>query len=386
MSDYLAAIRQLREHARMTGPGPTRIGLLEEAVRLADSHGNLDEGYRLRNLLMEAASFGGRPDILLVTFSWCLAQHDQSPGRFGNEFNLLWQYKWVVSNLDDFPEISRPQIEAALDDMEQRFRRAGSTMHGVYQKRRSVMMSLGDMDAAARAHAELGRTQRDRLSDCFACAPDLDAGYLIALRRDEEALAAVQPIFQRRLQCAEVPTRTHSKVLLPLLRLGRVQEAMSHHRRGYPQAASNPGHLVTVSRHLRFLVLTDNLTKGLRLFERHLPDALAAPSRADCFTFLLPCRLLFEELLERGKTTIRLRLPPKCSWRTESGRYAVAELIEQINRDLYDLAARFDARNGNRCYADNIAELAELKKLRCPCPLTARRRPAKDEEHHDEAV
>src|SRR5439155_17014048 len=102
VNDYQDAIDKLTEEAELTGHGPAKIGLLEEAVRLADTHGDTEAGFNIRLTLMEASSFAGRPDLLLVAFSWCLAQHDRDPDLFGDE-DLLWKYKWVVNHLPDFP-------------------------------------------------------------------------------------------------------------------------------------------------------------------------------------------------------------------------------------------------------------------------------------------
>ena len=130
--------------------------LAEEAVRLADAHNDLKQGFQTRRQLTEAAVFAGRPDVMLVAFSWRLAQCDRDPAQF-KERELLWEYKWVVDNLPDFPQVTRGQIEAALADMERRYRRCGSTMHGYYQKRRAVLMDMGDLEGARAADADLAR-------------------------------------------------------------------------------------------------------------------------------------------------------------------------------------------------------------------------------------
>src|ERR1700722_150885 len=106
MSDPSVAIERLLERSNELRNGPQRIGVLEQAVRLADEHGDLDAGFRARMELMEAATFGGRPDILLTAFSWCLAEHDRDPDRF-DEKGFLWKYKWVMGNVIEFPHIPR---------------------------------------------------------------------------------------------------------------------------------------------------------------------------------------------------------------------------------------------------------------------------------------
>ena len=197
--------------------------------------------------------------------------------------------------------------------------------------------------------------------------------YLTAFGRDEEALAAAAPILTGQRKCLEVPHRTYSRVLLPLLRLGRPAEAMSCHRKGYRLIVRNPGFVRQIGKHLLFLALTDNLANGLTLLERHLPTALVVVSAADRFEFFLGARFLLERLAEQGKDSLKLRPPPTFPPPTVRGRYATAELCAWFLGRLTDLAARFDARNGNDFMSRRVAGLAELKRLETPYPLSSRR-------------
>lgn len=92
--------------------------------------------------MIDAATFGGRPDILLAAFPWCLAEHDRDPDRFDLK-DLLWKYKWVVGNIVEFPHISREQIESMLANMSERFEKAGSTLHAVHQSRQDILADMG---------------------------------------------------------------------------------------------------------------------------------------------------------------------------------------------------------------------------------------------------
>jgi hypothetical protein len=372
MNDYQEAIDKLTEEAEFVGNGAAKIGLLEEAVRLADTHGDTEAGFNVRLTLMDASTFAGRPDLLLVAFSWCLAQHDRDPDLFGDE-DLLWKYKWVVNQLSGFPQISRQQIEAMLADMEIRFEEAGSTLHAVYQQKRDVLMDMGDREAAAQANDELARIERDWLSDCKACIADIEVEHRVLDGADEEALEKAAPILRGRLSCAEVPQRTYAKVLLPLLRLGRPDEAMSFHLKGYRLIAGNPGNFIThIALHMEFLALTGNLAKAVKLIEKHLPSALENPSLGKRFDFFLACRLVLDMLLAEDKKALKLRLPSTFPLYESKGRYLISNLIAWFANQTQDLAKRFDRRNGNPFFSQKIADLEELKKLATPCPLPSR--------------
>src|SRR5437870_10345778 len=107
--DYRDQIDEVLGKAQDLGNGPTQYALTDEAVRIADAHGDVDAGFQARQEYIKATMFSGQPDKMLVAFSWCLSQVDRNPERF-DRYRLLWQYKWVVNSLPDFPQISLAQI------------------------------------------------------------------------------------------------------------------------------------------------------------------------------------------------------------------------------------------------------------------------------------
>ena len=66
MSEYGEEVEELLGRAAGLDEGPAKVALLEEAVRLADTHGDVGEGFRARQELIRAATFGGLPDRVLV--------------------------------------------------------------------------------------------------------------------------------------------------------------------------------------------------------------------------------------------------------------------------------------------------------------------------------
>jgi hypothetical protein len=371
VSEHGEEVEELLDRAEGLDEGPAKVALLEEAVRLADTHGDVEEGYRARQVLIRAATFGGLPDRALVAFSWCLAQSDREPESFPVG-ELLWEYKWVVGHIYEFPQVGLGQIESMMGDMARRYAEAGSTLRAIHTKGRQLAIHRGDRRSAAREHRALHSVPRDWLSDCPACERDADVEYLAWCGKDSEALEHAGPILKGYYTCAEVPQRTYARILLPLVRLGRVEEAMAWHVKGYRMIARNPNFLTYVADHLTFLVLTDNLARGVKLLEKHLGDALATPAMSWRFDFYLASRLLLERLREQGQETLKLRLPKYFPLHHAEGRYSVKELEGWFAGQLKELAGRFDARNGTKAFARKMREHRRLRGLVSPCPLPGR--------------
>ena len=188
VSDHLAEIELLLDQAESLENGPAKVVLLEEAVRLADTHGDLQEGFRTREELITAAMFAGQPDVELVAFSWCLSQCDRDPETFPGKRNAVEIQMGPGQRRPLSADLPPADRGHARRYMTRRYERAGSTLHAVQTLRRDLAMYLGDRHKAEEAHVEMERTRRDWLSNCAACVADGTVEYLTFLGRYAEAV------------------------------------------------------------------------------------------------------------------------------------------------------------------------------------------------------
>jgi hypothetical protein len=361
-------IEELHEKAMRQPDGPMKLALLEECVRLADSHQDPVIGDSIRGDLVKTATFTGAPEKALAAFSWRLMQCDRNPLEF-DEASLLWEYKWIADSLGGFPEISRQQIEAILDDMTNRYQRCGASLRPIHKLRCTLAMDMCDTKMARTCFSRWKRAPRAWPSDCVACDQNSMVRFQAAVAKDEEALELARPILAGEQACAEIPQATLAHVLLPLVRLHREVEAMALHHRGYRMISDNRKFLPEVAEHLVFLVLTDNLAKAVKLFEKHIEWALSATDLKAKFEMYNAARFLLEQLAAGGKEKVRLRLPQQfAEFESEVG-YVVAALRRWFDAAAAELAAKFDARNGNDGFTKALRKVRKWKKLVRPCPL-----------------
>ena len=152
MADHTAKIEKLMDEAEGLKDGPAKAAILEQAVAIADTHQDVKLGYAARKKLLPACLDSGQPDLMLVAYSWCLAQCDRDPSQF-NLDDILWEYRWVVSEMTTFPTISRPQIEDALADITRRYQAAGDVRTALESLAKegyaeAELDQIGDMDGA----------------------------------------------------------------------------------------------------------------------------------------------------------------------------------------------------------------------------------------------
>jgi hypothetical protein len=354
-------VERLIAEARALPHGSVRIELVEEAVRIADAHKNVQLAYAARDELVESACFGARPDLLIVAFSWCLSTFDQHPEADISEYSLLWRMKWVVSALPKFAEIELETIHRMLDDMERRFRNYCGSTQAVVGKRRTVALQTGDIEAARAAHRQFTRMARSFLSDCLACELDAEAGYFMDTGRPAVGIRKAEELINGGMKCARVPDATFGDVLLPMLRVGRGEEAMAYHKKGYPRVRRDTDYMTHWGQHLSFLALTDNDARVVKLLETHLPAVEASHDPLSKLSFLRSMLLTLECLADR-RQKLKLRLPPESPLANESGEYDLEKLALRTRERVLEMSRRFDERNRNNFYTESAEELAKIRK------------------------
>lgn len=364
-ADHLQQIEELVRSTWELDHGPAKVGVLEEAVRLADAHADVMQGFRLREMLIEAATFGGSPEVAMVAFAWCLAAYDRDPERDFNVFGLLWKYKWVLDAVSEYPTIGRDQIRDMLADMERRYRAAGAGLHPVYQMTREVYRYMGDIPAAKAAHALVKKSPRDALSNCAACEEHAQVKYYLDIGKTALAVKKAEPLVAGRLSCAQVPHITYSYLLLPVLFAGDPATAAEYHRRGVRLLGTNPKHVASAARHLSFLAVTDNLPAAARYLEKHLGNALATTCPAWRFEFAAAAAFALDRLAGRPRPP-RVRVPAGAAL---PAGLDPAALRDHFRGEARELAAAFDARNGNDSFARRLADLNALHQRVTPYPM-----------------
>ena len=341
---------------------------LEEAARLADAHGDVPLAYEVRDALIDAATFGGFPDRALVAFAWCRGQQQRDPERFSVDM-LLWKQKWVVGRLDEFPHISRKQIEGALDDVEQCFAKAGAGRRAALKLRYQAARDMGDTAAAHALWSQWVECPRDHLTDCRACELDDELDYHIDQGEYAVVLEKARPLLEGRSGCAEVPHLTLGSVLYPLFKLGRMEQARDCHLRGYALVQRNREFLATVGEHLEFLSLTGNVVRGLKLFERHVGWALEHASHRDRFSFYSASLFLLERALADGRERVELSLPRAFTLYTPEGSYETRTLRGWLAAQSEGIAMKFDTRNGTERFRQLLARTKGLGNELVPFPI-----------------
>ncbi|MFE9775654.1 tetratricopeptide repeat protein [Streptomyces sp. NPDC005931] len=356
ITDFDSLRRAMAENSEQP-EGPARNAraeeLLLEAERLNIPLAVIEAlGHQLK-----VYNYSSEKGKMFVPFARLLRMWDERPEDFDEyeTHSLHWVFKWMSAGMLDQPHIPLASIEKWLGEMEHRYRLAGHSERAVRSAEFSVATHIGDTARAERAYAAWLASDRDSMADCHACELHGQGWWQAERGRDEAALELWRPVLEGEFTCAHEPHTTLASSLVPLLRLGRADEARAHHLRGFRLVRPMESMRGAYADHVEFCALSGNEARGLELLaERpaYFTDDGHPRSRLD---FLCVVTLLMDRLTELGLGGRQVPGPAGRSW-------TAAELAAHARAGALALAARFDERNGTA----HIGERARARMARRP--------------------
>jgi len=184
-----------------------KVKLLCKAIQLADEHEDIEWAYDLRLQLLDIERDVAFSIESIPAFAWILQAYDENPDLF-DENDFLWQYKWMLSDLYDNPEVSKSQLEAALTDFRTRLQRNGYGLRAYYNELLNDAVIQQDPLHLEKALQDVLSVDRDSMSDCEACEMDAEVTVTMYLKGFEQAHDKALPLLERQYTCAHVPMRT----------------------------------------------------------------------------------------------------------------------------------------------------------------------------------
>ncbi|MFF7884367.1 tetratricopeptide repeat protein [Streptomyces sp. NPDC020794] len=321
---------------------------------------------------LKVYNYSSEKDKMFVPFARLLRMWDERPEDFDEyeTHSLHWVFKWMSAGMLDQPHIPLASIEKWLGEMEHRYRLAGHSERAVRGAEFSVAAHLGDVGRAERAYTAWLAADRDTMADCHACELHSQGWWRAERDADEEALELWRPVLEGEYTCAHEPHTVLASSLVPLLRLGRLDEARAHHLRGFRLVRPMESMRGAYADHVEFCALSGNEARALELLaERpaYFTDSGDPRSKLD---FMAVTALLMDRLTGLGLGDQPVPGPAGREW-TASG------LAVHARGEALSLAALFDARNGTLYVSERARGRMDQRPLVERLPLGVRSRSAR---------
>ncbi|MGY6658954.1 hypothetical protein ACXIZN_43060 [Amycolatopsis sp. TRM77291] len=273
--------------------GPGQIAALEKVLRRVDALGLSAHRNEARVRLATAYLLGGEPAKAFEPLSRCLDSGDP-------ELRPVFDY--LAEAFVEDPRVPLVDTLAALDE--------GERLFGPMPDNRLIIAShLGtEADFRYEAPAESSR--------CGQCDTGLRIDHLLRIGRIDDAVE----LFSDDDHCSRQPHTMLAALMLPFARAGRLDDAVEAFRRSYSAFWTEQAELGSLARHVEFCAHTGNHAAARKLIDRH-GGWRSTPSATMEF-------------------------------------HAAAALVTESHASLaLEIAARFDARNGNSAQSERIRAL-----------------------------
>ncbi|WP_100447179.1 hypothetical protein [Glycomyces xiaoerkulensis] len=337
-------IWRLLNEARFEEASEAKVAAMERAVEDADSLGDAELVNYALNGLVDAYECSRDSTRILAPFARLLRNFDTRPEHFDDYLtrSLYWTFKWIVEKMIHQPDVPLESVEHWLEEMRSRYAAAGYSMHAVHAYEMELAFHIGDYGRVAAAIEALGAAEEDDMSDCPACQYTSLATIVLHAESDsaDACLQMLDPVLDGEHTCAREPHYALALSLIPLVELGRTDQARANHLRGYVMCKGKEDMVRMIALHAEFCALTGNEARAAEILADHahfLDLDLAALDRQRLLeATVLTCRRL--AALGFPETAV---LGPGGQERT------AAELHDWADAERRAVVARFDARNGN---------------------------------------
>lgn len=351
MADYVRQVEELLARARSLPWSATCLALLEEAVRLADLHQDVDLGFQARQPLMFVARDLIRGDIQAAAFAWCLGQYDRDPDRFPF-WHQFHQYCSIIGQLANQCDVTRVKLEEMLADFGRRLKLAGYSQRHRHYTELMIAPDLGDRQLAKSAGRAMRNLEPDDLSPGPEWEQALEVETDLFLGRDEQALERAGLFLDDRAFHRGKSDDVCAGLMLPLWRRGATARATALQTRCMRSFEPRRVYYWWFGSMMTFPALTGDLGRAVQRYaecQRAINDHTDPLSRLH---FGVDALAVFDQLRAAGLEEIAVRLPKNLPVARKTGRYSVKELRACLVGQTLQLAERFDARNGTTFWHD----------------------------------
>ena len=331
-----------------------RIMLLKQAIHIADANNDLDWGFDLRMELIRNEQFTAHSRESFPAFAWILNAYDSDPEQYSEE-ELLNEYKWMAAVSYNNLNVSKPQIEAILEDFRKRSVNCGMSSREYYNIMSNWSLFLGSKEDA-RKYIDL----RDKESEdtMTSLSNDLITTIYVEMFEGDfdKAIAHIQEFIAQRSVHKMNPIPVYSGLIYYFG--GKMNDPRAAHYfaeadKEFSELANYPFQLYEVTLMMYYMSKCEK-EKAWVYFEKYVNWELGAED-AIRFDFAASTLALFKG----GGTRIINNINSNHPYYREDNTYSLDDLYEHYYKIAVYFAEQFDERNGNTHFREQLDEVLQ---------------------------
>lgn len=348
-----------------------RLALIRKAWEMADEEQDYDAQIQYRLDYISDCCFYQDVMEIYVIFPEVLRLHDARVKEYGFDSmtpSILWDYKWLIENADEFYQISVKQFEALFEDCKRRYLEAGYSPRPLYSYRFTFYKHI-DKEKAKEAYKDFLSHKRDWRSDCHACERCKEVQFFLAMGDFGRAARAAQPVIDGQLKCAEQPECTIGDFLR------YYNEKLLEGDADYAEPAGNiceelkriidrKGTATSYMSEILLYYALEKPTKALGYYKKHGTYFEENRNPMNKFRFAIAAMAFLSNL--RGKKTYKMELSPEFPFYREDDTYDVKTLTDYYMEKACDIAQKMDQRNAAPVFTERLHRVTEQLEQRNP--------------------
>jgi len=332
-----------------------KVQLLKQAAFIADDNDDIEWAYDIRLQLIRECYYIASSTDLVNEFSWILNAYEEHPDRF-DESDFLWQYKWILGEMYNNPDVSMEQINHIMEDFKNRLLRNGYVLRPYYDRLYEESLILGDYDKAKEYLDLANEAPDDLMGSCPACRLDSELDYYFYRGDFDEAYNRAQPLLSKQVSCTHVPARTFCALVYFAEKSGKDQLAVRLFDRAHEEMEKliNDENMVVPASMLVSYLLPKGDEKGIYYLEKSIPWFMEDDGYSK---YEYSCHV-YEGLKKLSPTQgIKMNLPTDFPPYKQEQNYTVQELSTFFLTEARKWGEALDKRNQRTSFIDRINRL-----------------------------
>lgn len=332
--------------------GAPRLRAIKKAFLAADEAHNDEWSFRFRDRYIHESTFESDDVDTMIVFPELLALYDRSEELQADEdcfFKLMWCFKYVIEDANDFYHIPLEKIESFADEFKRRLEAAGKSLRTYYYLREKNTKFTHNM-LPREEYGKYRDIPADDLKDCAACELSHDVQISLMFDDPAEARERAKPIFSGEMHCACVPENTYAAWISYDISKGDFGDAKKLAKRLYPMVRGEMNMISEIGTLLHLYGIIDRQT-GVTLFRHEVQNFLKCRNHRNRYDFAAGAYRLFDHMQMDEFSII---LPQEFPLWREDHHYKKAELRDYFYNIAKELAEKFNARNGNTALTDEL--------------------------------
>lgn len=346
--------------------GSARISGIQYAVQQADlakdypymvyfRQEQVDEGSQHGD---NRAVFFLLPEMLRI-----FKEHPQMaspPEYYGPAYRmLLFPLNYFLAKAFDYYQISKEDMDLFFQEGKEFFLEHGEPLLTYYEYCADFYRAV-DPALAVESYEAFKTCRKNGMFECHACDADFEVDFELFLGNESAALTLAQPLFKRKISCVNTPGDTIGHFLSYYIMQNNLVKAAHYAEMLLKELRLDMTRFPFTGEILLVLAKTD-VPKAWHFYKKYYLEMLENNNPYASFLFARGASVFWKAM--SSKKTVPLKMPGFHPLYREEGLYETELLKHYYEERAWELARKFDDRNGTGYFTAMLtADIMTIKE------------------------